>query len=138
MQVYANKKVHIFLWYRKVYNTFLTTENRLKLLPKGKLRFTALPKGKLRFTASPKAIFLSFIFILFSAVFSFAAESITEELPSIPPFTRYDRILILAPHPDDETIGAAGAIQQAIKAGADVNVVCYTKGDANQLPFITY
>jgi len=30
-------------------------------------------------------------------------------------FTKNDRVLILAPHPDDETIGACGAIQNALK-----------------------
>jgi len=30
-------------------------------------------------------------------------------------FTKNDRVLILVPHPDDETIGACGAIQNALK-----------------------
>ena len=47
-----------------------------------------------------------------------------------------DRVLILAPHPDDETIGTAGVLQQAKKAGAQVKVVCFTNGDANELAFI--
>jgi len=40
-----------------------------------------------------------------------------------------DKILILAPHPDDETIGTAGVIQEALKAGAKINVVYLTNGD---------
>lgn len=49
-----------------------------------------------------------------------------------------DRILILAPHPDDETIGCGGIIQEAIKAGAEVKVAYLTNGDHNQLAFIVY
>jgi len=57
---------------------------------------------------------------------------------SLTGFNKDDRVLVLAPHPDDEAIGAAGAIQQALKAGAKVKVVCYTNGDHNQLAFIVY
>lgn len=38
------------------------------------------------------------------------------------------RVLILAPHMDDETIGCGGAIQAHIKAGAVVQVVFITNG----------
>ena len=38
-------------------------------------------------------------------------------------------LLIFAPHPDDESVGAAGVIQQAIGAGRSVRVVFVTSGD---------
>lgn len=38
-------------------------------------------------------------------------------------------LLVFAPHPDDETIGAGGAIQQALAAEKDVRVVFVTNGD---------
>jgi LmbE family N-acetylglucosaminyl deacetylase len=53
-------------------------------------------------------------------------------------FTKDDRILVLAPHPDDETIGTGGVIQEAIRAGADVRVVLFTNGENNELAFIVY
>ena len=53
-------------------------------------------------------------------------------------FTKNDRVLILAPHPDDETIGTAGVIEKALKQDAKVRVVCYTNGDSNELSFIVY
>jgi len=53
-------------------------------------------------------------------------------------FTKDDRILILAPHPDDEAIGACGVIQKALKKNARVKVACYTNGDSNELAFIVY
>ncbi len=56
----------------------------------------------------------------------------------IPSFTREDRVLVLAPHPDDETIGACGVIQRALAAGSKVKVVLFTNGDNNEFAFIVY
>jgi LmbE family N-acetylglucosaminyl deacetylase len=38
-------------------------------------------------------------------------------------------LLVVAPHPDDEVLAAAGLIQQALRAGHDVYVVFMTVGD---------
>jgi len=54
------------------------------------------------------------------------------------PFRKQDRILILAPHPDDEALGACGVIQQALSCGAKVKVLYLTNGDHNQFAFIVY
>jgi LmbE family N-acetylglucosaminyl deacetylase len=43
--------------------------------------------------------------------------------------TRHDSIVVFAPHPDDEVIGCAGVIQQALARGARVTVVDITSGD---------
>lgn len=40
-----------------------------------------------------------------------------------------DSIVVFAPHPDDEVIGCAGIIQQALARGARVKVVDITSGD---------
>jgi len=74
--------------------------------------------------------------IFFWLCFVFSAWC--QDISTMPPFTKKDRVLILAPHPDDESIGAAGVLQEAVKAGACVKVVCYTNGDANELSFILY
>jgi N-acetyl-1-D-myo-inositol-2-amino-2-deoxy-alpha-D-glucopyranoside deacetylase len=41
-----------------------------------------------------------------------------------------DRVLVVAPHPDDESLGAAGIVQIAKARGAQVKVVVMTSGDA--------
>jgi len=38
-------------------------------------------------------------------------------------------LLVFAPHPDDETLGCAGILQQALKRGERVKVVIFTNGD---------
>ncbi|MGC8667255.1 MAG: PIG-L deacetylase family protein [Chthonomonadales bacterium] len=51
------------------------------------------------------------------------------QLPSASPPSSDQRILIFAPHCDDETLGAGGLIQRAVRAGARVRVVMITNGD---------
>ncbi len=47
---------------------------------------------------------------------------------------RDDRLLVFAPHPDDETLACGALIQRALAAGAAVHVVIATNGDANPWP----
>lgn len=49
-----------------------------------------------------------------------------------------DRILVIAPHPDDEAIGAAGVIQEAVRQNIPVKVMYVTNGDSNSLAFLYY
>ena len=42
-----------------------------------------------------------------------------------------DRVLVLAPHPDDESLAAAGLLQHARGRGAAIRVVFLTDGDRN-------
>ena len=76
-------------------------------------------------------LILSFCLVLFSA------RSVWAEEEAIT-FSSGDRVLILAPHPDDEAIGSGGIIQKALEAKAHVKVVCLTNGDNNELAFIVY
>jgi LmbE family N-acetylglucosaminyl deacetylase len=48
-------------------------------------------------------------------------------------FGRDDVLLVVAPHPDDETLCCAGAIQRARAAGARVAIVWITSGDGFEL-----
>jgi LmbE family N-acetylglucosaminyl deacetylase len=44
--------------------------------------------------------------------------------------TAATRLLVLSPHPDDATLGAAGLIQRVVERGGAVRVVLMTSGDA--------
>ena len=44
-----------------------------------------------------------------------------------------DRVLVIAPHPDDETLCCAGVIRRALDARAQVEVVWLTNGDAFEI-----
>ena len=45
-----------------------------------------------------------------------------------------DRLLVVVPHPDDETLATGGLIQRALLAGAALRVVFATDGDNNPWP----
>jgi len=82
-----------------------------------------------------------FLFFALSApgAFSGPVQALPKQQGAVlEPFDKEDRVLILAPHPDDETIGCAGIIQQALSAGACVRVVYLTNGDHNEFAFIVY
>lgn len=46
----------------------------------------------------------------------------------------HDRLLVIVPHPDDETLATGGLIQLALEAGAALRVVIATDGDRNPWP----
>ncbi|MGE5602986.1 MAG: PIG-L deacetylase family protein [Nitrososphaerales archaeon] len=53
-------------------------------------------------------------------------------------FSPGDRILVLAPHPDDESLGTGGVIQEAVREDLPVHVAFLTNGDANEWSFTLY
>ena len=57
-------------------------------------------------------------------------------LPQMAPPRPTDRILVIAPHPDDETLCCGGYLQQAVAAGATVGVVWITAGDSFEIDAI--
>jgi len=90
---------------------------------------------------SKKSFFILSFSLFYAAVSPLAWASPpakTRQTNSIEPFKKTDRVLILAPHPDDEAIACGGVIQQALEAGAQVKVVYLTNGDHNQFAFIVY
>lgn len=52
--------------------------------------------------------------------------------------TSKDRVLVLAPHPDDEVLGCAGVIQDALALHLPLRIVFFTYGDNNQWSFLIY
>lgn len=77
-------------------------------------------------------------FLIILAVAFCQTIACAEYLPGIERFKRGERVLIMAPHPDDETIACAGVIQEALKKGAQVRVMYLTNGEHNELAFIVY
>jgi LmbE family N-acetylglucosaminyl deacetylase len=63
-----------------------------------------------------------------------AARAEASGLPSIDAATS---LLVVAPHPDDETLCCAGAIQRVVRAGGRVTVVWLTNGDAARLVLVS-
>jgi len=49
-------------------------------------------------------------------------------------FARRDRVMILAPHPDDETLATGGLLQRVHASGASARIVFATDGDDNPWP----
>jgi len=60
------------------------------------------------------------------------ARSATLTLPAMPPVTARDTLLIVAPHPDDESLCCGGLIHMARQAGARVAIVWVTDGDGSR------
>lgn len=54
-------------------------------------------------------------------------------LPQMTLPTAADRVLVIAPHPDDESLCCAGYLQQAVQIGARVAVVWITAGDSFEI-----
>jgi len=79
-------------------------------------------------------------FVGFTACLGFALGELTQSAQaqtwSEVTLKPKDRILILAPHPDDEVLGCGGIIQKARSMGLPLTVVFLTHGDSNQWSFL--
>jgi LmbE family N-acetylglucosaminyl deacetylase len=71
-------------------------------------------------------------FSAMGAVFIFrerSANSVPQSLSRVPAPIRSTRLLVFAPHCDDETLGCAGLAMQTLQAGGAVRVAIITNGD---------
>lgn len=80
-------------------------------------------------------VFVVFLLACFSTAPTAVGAPSREPLA---PFLPGDRVLILAPHPDDETIAACGVIQRCVQNNIPLKIVYFTNGDNNELSFIVY
>ena len=55
---------------------------------------------------------------------------------SLPRLDAQTSLLVVAPHPDDETLCCAGIIQRVVRAGGQASVVWITSGDASELDLL--
>ena len=69
------------------------------------------------------------LFCLLTAYKIYASNQAEERMAAFPVPRVNQRLLVFAPHPDDETLGAAGLMRQARLRGDDVRVVIITNGD---------
>jgi N-acetyl-1-D-myo-inositol-2-amino-2-deoxy-alpha-D-glucopyranoside deacetylase len=53
---------------------------------------------------------------------------------AMPAFTAATRLLVVSPHPDDESLGTGGLIQAVLAGGGSVDVLMLTDGDDNPWP----
>jgi len=68
--------------------------------------------------------------LAFALVLLMPSLALAEQLKAIEPLVSHDtRLMIFSPHPDDESLGAAGLIQRVVEAGGKVKVVFMTNGD---------
>ena len=54
--------------------------------------------------------------------------------PATPAFSERSRVLLVAPHPDDESLACGVILQAAVRAGAAIRVVYATDGENNPWP----
>ena len=78
-------------------------------------------------------MFVPGLVVLFALLFGPAhSEASLESYPRVTAPTPRDRVLIIAPHIDDEIIGAGGYALDAIANGSEVYVAFLTAGDCNK------
>jgi LmbE family N-acetylglucosaminyl deacetylase len=56
--------------------------------------------------------------------------------PALPDIDSTTALLVVAPHPDDETLCCGGVIQRVVAAGGRVTVVWLTSGDAERMDLV--
>jgi LmbE family N-acetylglucosaminyl deacetylase len=67
------------------------------------------------------------------AVASISSLHAQQPLPALASLVASDRVLIVAPHPDDESLCCAGLIRRTLTTGGSVAIVWITSGDAFEL-----
>lgn len=78
-----------------------------------------------------KTLFLSLALLISAARPAPAGEQVLSFGPA-------DRVLVIAPHPDDETLGLGGLLQRAKASGAATRVLYVTNGESNEVASLFY
>ena len=73
---------------------------------------------------------IGYLSFLLSLVLLFLPPVHAENTPALEDLiSRKTRLMVFSPHPDDETLGAGGLIQQVLRRGGEVKVIFMTSGD---------
>jgi len=84
------------------------------------------------------SIFTVGLLITIIIVLIFPLHTSPPNLSNFPELSKNDRILVVAPHEDDEILGTGGLLQKASNLGLPIKVIFLTNGDANEFAFINY
>lgn len=87
----------------------------------------------MRWSATSWLAPLSLVALAAHASGNAAAPGTNAEASDLPRIDAATSLLVVAPHPDDETLCCGGAIQRVVRAGGRVTVVWLTSGDAARL-----
>jgi LmbE family N-acetylglucosaminyl deacetylase len=72
----------------------------------------------------------------FTALLAVSALPAVPDAAALPDIDSATSLLVVAPHPDDETLCCGGAIQRVVEAGGRVTVVWLTSGDAERMGLV--
>jgi LmbE family N-acetylglucosaminyl deacetylase len=64
------------------------------------------------------------------------ARALGASASGIPPIDSQTSLLVVSPHPDDETLCCAGVIRRVVAAGGRASIVWLTSGDASELDLL--
>ncbi len=87
-----------------------------------------------------KLLFAIIFFILIISVgaYAYGDNNNVSKYPQGPNITSSDRVLYIAPHPDDETLGGAGIIRYCVEHNIPIYVVVVTTGGRGNLGIQRY
>jgi LmbE family N-acetylglucosaminyl deacetylase len=74
--------------------------------------------------------------LLAAALLATVARAGVGTASGLPPIDATTSLLVVSPHPDDETLCCAGAIRRVLAAGGHVSVVWITSGDGSELSML--
>ena len=86
----------------------------------------------IRIPARPAVVLLALSLALCLPV----AAAFAAPAPGIPAIDSHTSLLIVSPHPDDETLCCAGVIRRVVAAGGRASIVWLTSGDASELDLL--
>ena len=79
---------------------------------------------------------LRFLFVLLVALLTPPAGASPAPGAPFPPIDSHTSLLVVSPHPDDETLCCAGLIRRVVAAGGHASIVWLTSGDGSELDLL--